>query len=470
MILPFTILVIEGPTSNFVDSSTSDSQDAKNPFYFPKNLLLSTNDLWKHHVEPTMALGDEDRIYVGWKNADEHDGGGRSVAYSYSIDGETWQDPVDMDPFWSTGSIQSDPWMVFFNHTLYYSYLESDGEQGQITFTFTSDHGSTWTKIRGTYGEGIYADKETFAISENGTIYLVYSDVYTNGDTYTWVKLSRSYDGGYNFVENVTISDQEGIDIGAYILPSISGNLHVLWTHYLWGDTPAPDPDGSSIIYDKSADDGNTFTVDTDFIPEYNATWSERNPENGRSAKHTLAVMEQDKSTGRIYACWADISANATNPNYGWDVYFRFSNDDGLTWSSVQRANKELAGDQWNPDMELDSQGNLHFIYYDEVEQRHLKHRIYYPDNKTFSSESQVSNKPSSPEFTRPGEYNSIRIDSNDTPHIVWTDTRTGALDIYYSKGTTDPIVTATTEFEFFIVIFGLVVFLVFRMKKSQQF
>ncbi|MHA2247079.1 MAG: sialidase family protein [Candidatus Hodarchaeales archaeon] len=480
LLQPYTYVTIESLASSNRNSNYSQYQSVDKPSIFAKNILLSTDDSnWVHHVEPAMALGDNDELFVGWKNAIEHDGGGKSVAFTYSIDGENWEDPKDMDPFWSTGSIQSDPWMVFFNHTLYYSYLEAPTGaqgQGQITFTYTNDSGATWTKVRGTYGTGVYADKETFAIGNDGTIYLVYSDVYSSDDTYTWIKLSRSFDGGNSFIENVTISDNEAINIGAYVLPSISGELHVLWTHYSWGDTAAPNPDESSIIYDKSTDNGNTFKKDTDFIPEYNATWSERNPENNRSAKHTLAVMEQDPNTGRIYATWADISANKTNSSHGWDVYFRYSDDNGLSWSSIRKVNEEDKFNQWNPDMELDSQGNLHFIYYDEssAEGRNLMHRIFYPESNEFSSESQVNTVPSSPEFTRPGEYNSIRIDSNDTPHIVWTDTRNNELDIYYSNGEFTEAQTTTTSkpttsLEILGVMLGLGIVLVIRRHKRKK-
>ena len=109
ILFPFIYLLVEKPAI-IIHSGKGFPQASEKPFNFPKNILLSTDDSqWEHHVEPTMALGDDDRIYVGWKNAIEHDGGGKSVAYTYSMGGETWQDPIDMDPFWSTGSIQSDP-------------------------------------------------------------------------------------------------------------------------------------------------------------------------------------------------------------------------------------------------------------------------------------------------------------------------------------------------------------------------
>ncbi|MFX0063140.1 MAG: sialidase family protein [Candidatus Hermodarchaeota archaeon] len=237
----------------------------------------------------------------------------------------------------------------------------------------------------------------------------------------------------------------------------------------------------STLLFDNSTDYGNTFGKDKDFIPEYNASWSMRNPENGRSAKHTIAITEQDPVTGRLYVAWADVSTNISDPNNSWDVYLRYSDDKGTTWSNITRVNDNVNANQWNPDIELDSQGNLHFVYYDEssIEGRHIKHRIFFPDTNEFSSESQVTTEPSSPEFTRPGEYMSIRFDSEDCPHIVWTDARNNELDIFYAQGciqlptqTSSQTNTSTqTPFESIPFILGtlVVVAIVIKTKRKQS-
>jgi hypothetical protein len=346
--------------------------------------------------------------------------------------------------------------MQFFEDTLYYSYLEvptGAKGQGQITFAHTVNQGDTWTQVRATYGNGLYADKETFSIGKDGTIYLVYSDYYSDeNESYTWLKLSRSYDGGNTFVENTTINDRKGIDISAYCYPNDLGKILVVWTHYSWNleIDAAPNPSKSSLLLDISTDYGNTFGKDQDFIPEYNATWSYRNPQNNRSAKHTIAALEMSPINERIYAVWADVSTDVNNPINSWDVYMRYSDDFGISWGSIIRVNKILAGNQWNPDLEFDAEGNLHFIYFDEsvVDTRHLKHRIYYPELNLFSDEMQVTTEASSPAFTRPGEYMSIRLDSNGFPNIVWTDTRNDELDIYFAKGQSSSISDSTTSFE----------------------
>ncbi len=440
--LSMTYFTLISPSSN--NDRNINPNNRVFPFNYTQNILISTDDsVWPHHVEPTMALGENDEIFVGWKEATEHDGGGKGVTFTRSVNGQIWTNPYVMTPAWTTGSIQSDPWMHYFNGNLYYAYLEyplgAQG-QGQISFAHSSNQGDSWTQVRATFGDGYYADKETFSIGKDGTIYLVYSDYYSSEtESYTWIKLSRSYDGGNSFIENVTINDVKGIDISAYCFPGDSGELIVVWTHYSWdlAIDAAPDPTNSTLFYDISLDYGNSFGDDKDLIPEYNATWSQRNPLNNRSAKHTIPVLEKAPIGDRLYATWGDVSTNVTDPENSWDVYMRYSDDFGVSWSEILRVNEISVGNQWNPDLEFDSAGNLHFVYFDEsnVAERHVQHRIFYPDANLFSAEMQVTTESSSPSFTRPGEYMSIRLDSKDMPHVVWTDTRNGELDIYYAKG-----------------------------------
>ncbi|MFX1367670.1 MAG: hypothetical protein ACFFAY_03625, partial [Promethearchaeota archaeon] len=168
------------------------SQDELRPiWYFDENILLSVDDeIYPHHVEVTMAITEEDVIFVGWKNSETHNGGGARVSYVKSTDnGETWSNPGDMPMF---GSIyhtrQSDPWMAWHNGSLYYAYLEYTPdldyttEEGfsQITIAKSTDLGETWLPVKASFGHG-FADKETMVVSNDGTVYMAYDDIYDDG-------------------------------------------------------------------------------------------------------------------------------------------------------------------------------------------------------------------------------------------------------------------------------------------------
>ena len=93
---------------------------------FSNNILLSTNDdNYAHHVEPTLAIGDDSVLFAGWKNSETHNGGGARVSVSKSIDGgATWSEPFDMPMFNGKNTRQSDPWLVWHEGMIYYAYLE----------------------------------------------------------------------------------------------------------------------------------------------------------------------------------------------------------------------------------------------------------------------------------------------------------------------------------------------------------
>ncbi|MFW9909805.1 MAG: hypothetical protein ACFFEF_14645, partial [Candidatus Thorarchaeota archaeon] len=58
---------------------------------------------------------------------------------------------------------------------------------------------------------------------------------------------------------------------------------------------------------------------------------------------------------------------------------------------------------------------------------------------------------------TRPGEYMSIQLDSNEIPHIVWSDGRNNEMDIYYAHG----IDGATIPLESIVILAGVTLILV---------
>jgi len=103
--------------------------------------------------------------------------------------------------------------------------------------------------------------------------------------------------------------------------------------------------------------------------------------------------------------------------------------------------NPTVQGNQWNPEMAIDTYGRLHIVYYDEQEGYY---RPYYRtltftgdehDNPVFGTSISVADALTSSSFTRPGEYMGIQLDSNTVPHIVWSDGRNNEMDIYYAHG-----------------------------------
>jgi hypothetical protein len=120
--------------------------------------------------------------------------------------------------------------------------------------------------------------------------------------------------------------------------------------------------------------------------------------------------------------------------------------------------------------MAIDTHGILHVVYYDEQEGYY---KPYYRtitfvgderDSPIFSNPIPVADSATLSSFTRPGEYMSIQLDSDEVPHIVWSDGRNNEMDIYYAHGvyggvvSFDPIVIlAGTAI---IVVAGVVLYM----------
>ncbi|MFX0092760.1 MAG: sialidase family protein [Candidatus Hodarchaeota archaeon] len=209
-------------------------------------------------------------------------------------------------------------------------------------------------------------------------------------------------------------------------------------------DNPILDFDGYIIAEHKiSKNKGESFSLNTDINPgSENATFTVTT--EGLPRRVTLPVIRFDQND-RLYVLWAERFEDGGT----WDVYLRYSDDYSLTWSPRYQVNPETGGDQWQPDMDIDSKGCLHVVYYDQQESsfRPYYRTVVVPETTDaepiFGDPIPVATVYTYRTFTRPGDYFTVRVDSNDIPHVVWTDGRHNEMDIYYSHGIPKEISTS---------------------------
>ncbi|NHK31651.1 MAG: exo-alpha-sialidase [Asgard group archaeon] len=465
--LIFSLNIISINASTSIGSFTINS----NPLIvsFTEDILLSTDDsIYPHHVEPTIAIGDDGTIYTGWKNAFGHNTAGVRVAFSKSKNnGRTWTAPYYMPYFAGFQTGQSDPWMVFSDGNLYYAYLEyslTATPLTQITMAKTSDKGASWNIVSGT--NGIYfADKETMTADKSGNIYIVYDDV-DIGSGEVYVRITQSTDFGASFSERSIIVDSNSTPdshVGPYVTTDSQNNVYVAWMWFSsehWGD----------VHLVKSEDQGLTFSTPIDINPDGENGTSVPSID-GYASKVTLPVIRFDQND-RLYVMWAELGEE----DGSWGIFLRYTDDFGENWSNRYQINQKVTGDQWQPDFDIDSQGRLHIVYYD-LKSNYFRpyYRMAYFNNYQTSEIAITEAMPitqyeTSSSFTRPGDYITIRVDSKDMPHIVWTDGRDDEMDIYYCHGVKESniglIIGSTIGIFAFTTVMVVVIVLIIRKKR----
>jgi hypothetical protein len=423
-------VTIEGQPQNHYSLTQSD---AENITEFSDNVLLSAADSpYANHVEPTIAITDNGTLFAGYKNAETPTGGGARVSIVKSVDGgKTWTEPYNMPHYNTLNTRQSDPWLVWHDGVLYYSYLEysiTDTSFTQVTVANSEDYGSSWHVTKAS-NNTYFADKETMTIAEDGTVYMVYDDADTSSlEGNVTIRLSRSIDGGESFQEISTIGWPDPGNLGPYITLNSEGHLFVAWS---WVNSTYL----GNLYIAKSTDKGVTF--DPPRLINTDGNYTAFTSAGGAPAKATLPVIRFDQ-TGRLYVLWADTY----DPDaHSFDIYLRVSLDEGATWTQRYQVNPQTVGDQWQPDMDIDSSNRLHIVYYDEV---FNEYQPYYltatmtgdeGDQPEFSSPIAIASEPTSSSFTRPGDYFTVRLDQKGVPQVVWTDGRNDEMDIYYAHG-----------------------------------
>jgi len=302
--------------------------------------------------------------------------------YYTSMDGgETWSTgfiPGHPTDFSQEGAISplkvftttGDPVLaVASDGTMYYAgigFERSFAGPSAIFVAKSTDGGLTWPsadiRIISYWGDGVtsFHDKEWIAVDPNsGNVYCAWAMFSLLSASN--IMFTRSTDEGNTWSVPQPISEFYNTDYsnqGTAITVDNTGKIHVIWI-----DFDSPISGKNELVYVHSDDQGRTFT---DPVPIAEVEPIPYSHPNGTYRTPTLPALAVDisggGSDGYLYAVWNDQSLG--DP----DAMLIYSHDGGRSWSEPVRVNDDEKGNgawQFFPTVQADDRGLVHMIFYD---------------------------------------------------------------------------------------------------------
>ncbi len=219
---------------------------------------------------PTIAIGPDAVVYIGWNRANQ-DSRGNDLMLSVSRDGGgTFSEAVKVNDDTAPASHGMHSLAVDAKGRVYLSWLDERNikisehaggghhaePNSEVFFSVSEDGGSTFAPNKRLASEVCPCCKTALLLSEDGRIYVSWRQVLP-GDL-RHIAVAHSTDGGSTFSDGVVVSDDKWeINAcpvsGAALAADENGNLTVAW--YTAGTAGQP-----GVYTARSADGGRTFS------------------------------------------------------------------------------------------------------------------------------------------------------------------------------------------------------------------
>jgi hypothetical protein len=372
--------------------------------------------------------------------------------YAYSTDrGNSWIDP-GAPPVFGQGVITfGDPSLDVGGHgngTFYYSNLAfiPYGPEGVSVHrgsfsgqSFSWNLGATFI----TAPDGGFLDKEMLAADKNGSRPNVYVSVTNFSASNGQIELYRSVDRGITFSRSIVRPGENVANQGSQPAVGPDGTVYVAWERGVLSDI------SPEIRVAKSTNFGATWGPP---ILVSQICSQALTPPLGYNRVPTndfprIAVAENGPWRGRVYVAYQDarIAAGGVPPNgfitnQDTDVYIRYSDDEGATWSAATL----VAGGpdpQFFPVVSIEEGGNVDVVYYDQQAGTPLVDTYWAQSTDggaTFTAPVRISTASSNWETTASdlvpnfGDYITA-VSGGNKVFATWADGRNGAPDAFFA-------------------------------------
>lgn len=409
-------------------------------FSFSQNINISNGFFFDG--EPYLAINpvNSQHIVVAWMGYAFSSPLGIKTIVSFN-GGQTWSAPVFL-PHFSTSFHSADPSMVFDNagnlFACYIDYRETP-DSGGIYIVKSINGGLTWNYL--SKAIDAYADGSKKPIDRPWlTINTGNNHMYITSKPAPWIDPPNRPYFMASVHEGITWNPWRYIDTAGYLTgyfikapmatPGVSpdGAFHCIYP--TWDITQNVLP---GYIHAKSTNDGNSFT--------YHGAWYS-----------TTGVNDTLAKAGGHLACDPADAQHQTfvflqSPYGDLDVFFIESFDDGVTWSVPYRVNTDPPGNGKMQDLAwsaFDAQGDFVVAWRDRrnsagsgyTTASEIWGAMRWKDSTNFSPNFKISDTLAAylNVLSQAGNDFMTFAVVNDTLHAAWGDTRSGILNIWYSR------------------------------------
>lgn len=367
--------------------------------------------------ETSIAVDPTDPLHVVAASNDLANFSSYNGVYESFDGGRTWANAnINLNVFCY------DPWLDF-------------NAQGDVFFAYECSDQRIAYKLAGSnvwvhqtlVGSGPFPDRDMVVIDDNAgsplfnSVYVAYDEA--NFNNRARISYSRTGFGGW--VQSPQINDS-GATIGNNAAVGPDGTLYAAWLDF----------GGKRLEVDRSFDGGATWSTD-DLVHTYRLNTPQffisipPQPDRGIVPMPMSDVIHSGPNAGRLLITYTDKSPTGNNTN----IYVRYSDDDGNTWSPEIKVNDDLVNAyNLHPQISVNNRGHVAISFYstrdDQPSNEKTHQYIAFSGNggQTWLANMRVTSAQSDESgFGDPndyGDYQGLDASPANHFHVVWTDSR----------------------------------------------
>jgi hypothetical protein len=342
--------------------------------------------------------------------------------------GRNWNSPIQITSDIS-GIYCKNPDICVTNSNINVVWEDNDAIAREIKYRSSNDSGSTWNSPKMiSSDDGAYSEVPKIAVSDDGqSIHVVWVDSRHGAESFptnTEIYYTRSLDGGVTWEVERRLTSAFYNSASQEIF-AVGNTIHIVWGDGRNGITTG------DVYYKVSYNNGATWedglgNVNQDRLLTTNST--------NHGTPH-FAV-----SGSMVNVVWFDQVGS------DYYIYYRKSNDNGVSWGTIQRLVGPFPGSSYRPKLAVENE-TVHMTWMDMRDDGSTR-EIYYK-NSTDGGTNWNPDLRLTYSLGTNSWWPEIAVEGSAV-HIAWYDQRDGNSEIYYKRSpdfpeTTPPIHTNET-------------------------